>query len=534
MSYLLRAVSLCLCVFVLNGVLYSQVQSPKNAQTFERTLHVAPLTPNGERYVYVPFDVPRGAVRVAVAYDYAREGGANTIDLGVFDARSDGPGREVSARGFRGWSGGRRPEFFISREEATPGYLAGELPAGRWRVILGLYKVAPAGVDVKIKISIETGGRRAGSRTAARPTTRGTEKLLPREWGGERKTAGPNLYWFAGDLHMHTVHSDGDWTVPELAAAAGREGLDFIFVTDHNTASHHADVEKANVNSQPPLVMRGEEVTTYGGHANAWGLPAGAFVDFRVRPGDAATMSEVAADAHRLGALVSVNHPFALCGGCDWSYGDAVREFDAVEVWNGEWDATDESALKLWDGLLQRGLRPTAVASSDSHRAQNPIGHPTTHVAAVELSQATLLDSIRRGRAYLTREPKGLVVDFEAAAGTLDSKEAVGARKGAGEEIRLTAPGTLVFYVRVGVTPSPVEAMSLVRPYAAVSLVSGGRVIRTWKADQLTEVFEVECERDGYYRLEVRDRDGAMLALTNPVYVRVGTAGAGRVSSRRP
>jgi len=37
----------------------------------------------------------------------------------------------------------------------------------------------------------------------------------------------------------------------------------------------------------------------------------------------------------------------------------------------------------------------------------------------------------------------------------------------------------------------------------------------------LTEVFEVECERDGYYRLEVRDREGKMLALTNPVYVRV-------------
>ena len=327
-------------------------------------------------------------------------------------------------------------------------------------------------------------------------------------------------------MHMHTVHSDGDWTVPGLAAAASDAGLDFIFVTDHNTSSHHREVAKANDGPGRPLVMRGEEVTTYGGHANAWGLPAGAFVDFRVQPGDAAGMSAVAARAHRIGALISVNHPFALCGGCDWSYGDALKNFDAVEVWNGEWDGTDESALKLWDGLLQRGLRPTAVASSDSHRAQNPIGRPTTHVAAEELSQAALLNSIRRGRVYLTREAPGLTVEFEAAAGDLGSRGAAGARTGVGEELQLAAPGTLVFYVRVGVAPVALEAPSVPAPAprgAPVSLVSNGRVIRTWPADALTEVFEIECERDGYYRLEVRDRDGRMFALTNPIYVKVGT-----------
>src|ERR1700749_1986303 len=93
LSYLLQAVSLCLCVSVLNGVLHAQ--SPKGTQTTERVVHVAPFGAGGARYVYVPFDVPRGAVRITVAYDYAREGGANTLDLGVFDARSDGPGAEV-------------------------------------------------------------------------------------------------------------------------------------------------------------------------------------------------------------------------------------------------------------------------------------------------------------------------------------------------------------------------------------------------------------------------------------------------------
>jgi hypothetical protein len=502
----------------------TEAQTPQHTKTIERVVHVAPFDAGGSRYVYVPFEVPRGTVRVHVSYDYAREGGANTLDLGVFDARADGPGPSVSARGFRGWSGGRRSEFFITRAEATPGYLAGELPAGRWRIILGLYRVAPAGVDVKVRVSVETAERATGRRTSSpRPganTARGSTSRVGNH-------AGLKPRWFAGDLHMHTVHSDGDWTVPGLAAAARDGGLDFIFVTDHNTASHHAEVNEADAGSRQPLVMRGEEVTTYGGHANAWGLPAGAFVDFRVQPGDAAGMSAVAASAHRLGALISVNHPFALCGGCDWSYGDAIREFDAVEVWNGVWDATDESALKMWDGLLQRGLRPTAVASSDSHRAQNLIGWPTTHVAAVELSQAALLDGIRRGRVYLTQEARGLSVDFEAAAGEIGSAGATGPRTGAGEELRLRAPGPMVFFVKVDSAP---VGLKTIRPIpgsvplgATVSLVSGGRAVRTWSAQsQFADVFEVECERDGYYRLEVRDQMGAMLALTNPVYVKVG------------
>jgi hypothetical protein len=505
---LVHAALCCALAAAANG----QAPQANHTQTIERVVHVAPFGAGGERYVYVPFDVPRRAARVHVSYDYARAGGANTLDLGVFDARSDGPGAAVGARGFRGWSGGRRSEFFITREEATPGYLAGELPAGRWRVVLGLYRVAPAGVDVKVKVVIETEEKGPGHRAAGPRRAHNTAGTSGRSTSAGRKVSGRNLRWFAGDLHMHTVHSDGDWTVRGLAAAAREAGLDFIFVTDHNTASHHREVDEADGGSRQTLVMRGEEVTTYGGHANAWGLSAGAFVDFRVRPGDAVGMSQVAAHAHRLGALISVNHPSALCGGCDWSYGDAIKEFDAVEVWNGEWDGTDESALKTWDGLLQRGLRPTAIASSDTHRAQNPVGRPTTHVAAVQLTQAALLNSIRRGRIYLTAERGRPLVSFEAwaRAGVSD------ARSLPGDEVRLTTPGTLLFFV--GVRDAP--------PGATASLVTEGGVIRTVPFDSgpnaVPTKIEVECERGGYYRLEVRDREGKMLALTNPIYVKVG------------
>lgn len=503
---------LTFCLFVVTA---ADAQAPKNppARTVERRVHLAPPGANGNRYAYVPFLVPQHAARVSVSYSYAREGGANTIDIGVFDARSNGS--DTDPRGFRGWSGGRRSEFFISRDEATPGYLPGALPAGTWHIILGLYKVAPAGVDVSFRIEIET--EESGPGGGAPPPSRaGLSSTAPADRGGARRSAPPvqevagqPLRWWRGDLHTHTVHSDGDWTVPGLASAARDGGLDFVFITDHNTSSHHAEIGGAGLGSRRPLVLRGEEITTYGGHTNAWGLPAGAWVDFRVRPGDSARMSEVAARAHRYGALISVNHPFAACGGCAWSYEGALKDFDAVEVWNGEWDPTDESALKMWDEALQRGLRLTAVASSDSHRPQNPIGRPTTHVAAGELSQASLLAALRRGRVYLTAEAARPVVSFEAQA--RGGKRAPSSLPG--DEIRLGAPGTLRFFVTVRDAPSG----------ATVSLISDGRVIRNVPggADGEQRQIEIECERDGYYRLEVRGPSGSMLALTNPIYVGV-------------
>jgi len=308
---------------------------------------------------------------------------------------------------------------------------------------------------------------------------------------------------------MHTVHSDGDWTVAELISSALNAGLDFISITDHNTASHHAEIDRARPGSQRPLVLRGEEITSYGGHTNAWGLPSGTWIDFRVRAGDAARMSEVAAEAHRAGALISINHPFVLCGGCSWSYDAAARDFDAIEVWNGPWDFTDELALTMWDKILQSGRRITAIASSDSHRQNTPIGQPATHVAAHALSQTTLLAAIRQSRVYLTGEAARPIVSFAAETGTGKRRS----RVAIGDEIRLRAPGTVRFFISTEAAP----------PDATVSLISNGQVIRSLpaKPDGQPQVIEIECQHDSYYRLEVRDKTKAMLALTNPIYAKI-------------
>lgn len=523
----------CAALFCVLGVVPEPHIVPASARSIEmpalildRVIHLAPPGSNDSRYAYVPFDVPRHAVRIKVSYQYDRVEGTNTIDIGLFDARSTGS--DTDPRGFRGWSGGRRSEFFVSREEATPGYLRGEIPAGKWHIIFGLYRVAPAGVDISLKIDIETRGTKsssaapiAGERSPSSdgaPVTGTAQSSMSPVSPLERRVAGNGMSWWRGDLHMHTVHSDGNWTIAELISTARNTGLDFIAITDHNTASHHEEINRLSKGSRQPLVLRGEEITTYGGHTNAWGLPSGTWIDFRTHPGDTNRISELAATAHRAGALISINHPFVLCGGCSWSYDAAARGFDAIEVWNGPWDFTDEPALKMWDKILQSGRRITAIASSDSHRPDTPIGKPAIHVAATALSEATLLTAIRGGYVYLSDGAARFAISLEAEVVT-------GKRRSLstiGDEIRLSLPGRIRFFINTEGTPEG----------ATVSLITKGEVIQSFPArtDGKPQVIELDCREDSYYRVEVRDVKNAMLALTNPIYVKVN-AGKKRISA---
>src|SRR6185312_10568708 len=114
--------------------------------------------------------------------------------------------------------------------------------------------------------------------------------------------AEPN--WLRGDLHCHTLYSDGDSWPADMVGHAVERGLDFLGVTDHNQVGHHAEYA-ALKGPDLPVILPGVEVTTYGGHWNAWGTST--WWDFR-EPTEDAT-SQVMQAAAASGALVSVNHP---------------------------------------------------------------------------------------------------------------------------------------------------------------------------------------------------------------------------------
>jgi hypothetical protein len=502
------------CVLVLlscQSFVTEAGSSYAGTQAVVKMLHLSPPKAGESRYFYVPFAVPSGATQINISYEYDRANGSNALDIGLFDPRFKGPDGKLT--GFRGWSGGRRSKFFVAREAATPGYIPGQIPQGTWQIILSLYQIVAQGVDVTIRINFETHESEETKEATSAPPFQRVAGLSrpPGIPNDDRKTTGAtaskNPRWFSGDLHLHTLNSDGDWTVSQMVQASRDAGLAFIVITDHNTYSHHAEIDRLRSNRADLLIMRGEEITTYGGHANAWGLPANALLDFRVSPGDQEAMSRIAAEAHRRGALISINHPFALCPGCNWSYSRSAVGFDAIEVWNGAWDNQDEQALELWDKLLQQGRRITAVASSDSHRQANPVGQAATHVAIDgDLTEEAVLKSIRAGRAYLTRAANGPTISFSAHR-LADRRAYL-----IGDVLRLRKSQPLRFQLAVQGFSGP----------ATVSLISQGQLVGTLPADPGAAQFvEVSVTRDAYFRVEVRDQNGTMLAITNPIYVEI-------------
>src|SRR6187397_514708 len=112
----------------------------------EQRLHYTAQDREVGRYQYVPVRVAAGTNRLTVAYAYDKAGGANVVDLGLFEPGS----LDLGTPAFRGWNGGAASEIAVGTSAATPGYWPGPLPAGEWHVLLGLYKVGPAGVDITL------------------------------------------------------------------------------------------------------------------------------------------------------------------------------------------------------------------------------------------------------------------------------------------------------------------------------------------------------------------------------------------------
>jgi len=346
-----------------------------------RTIQITRADQAANPYFYIPFDVPEGTSRIDVSMRYPKADDC-VIDLGVLDPRiTDYPAEE----GFRGWSGGARDSFFVARDDATPGYIHGEIQPGRWQVILGLYKVPEAGAEVTITYALDD---------TPRPLVGQPERTYP-----VRQGAG----WYRGDLHTHTHHSDARGAPELLHAAAKQAGLDFLAVADHNTITQR---RYFHPHSSPDLVfVRGMEVTTATGHANVFGVDD--WIDFRMtRPEHA----HVLADAvHKCGGLLSINHDKPTI---PWDY--ELPQADLQEVWQTAWLAYNWISLARYQQRLASGLRISAIGGSDFHQPdrlmpEGPfvVGRPTTVLELSELSEDAILAAMKAGRGYVTESPTG-------------------------------------------------------------------------------------------------------------------------------
>ena len=335
-------------------------------------------------YFTIPFVMPADTAAFSLAYEYERhhenkiqlEGGAftakqevNIIDLGLIAP----DGSQVGA------SGSDKHEIHLDEIRATPGYSPCRLVPGEWRILVGAYKVVPQGVTVTYNLTF----------------------------------TGKQIRLLKGDLHTHTIASDGVLTSAELGQRAKRHGLDFVAITDHNQMSTREGL---------PLVdgvtlIPGVEWTHYQGHASFLGADHPYDPPFATNTPDETQMRFKS--ARDRGALIVVDHPFE--DGCEFKFDINSLPFDCLEIWNGPMRESNLKAVGLWHKLLSDGKKVPACGGSDYHR-DTPfifLGGPTTCVYAGSSNPSDILEALKKGHAFITFSPDGPTIQLTAGEAML-------------------------------------------------------------------------------------------------------------------
>lgn len=431
-------------------------------------------TDHNKGHVPLTFDVPPGTTRLVARFHTSpdREPGQffdTMVCLSLFGP--NGP------RGARHNNPNR--DFVIEATHATPGYLPGPIEPGLWTVYMDCFRLLGP-VDYQFQITCET------------------DPVPPHPAPLRQPTAPRGRGWYRGDLHAHTLHSDGSWDVPDLVTWARGRHLDFLTLTDHNTTSGHAQVHALASNDL--LTLGGMELTTHWGHALALG--GHHLHEWRVGPVTGQTMPMLADRVMAHGALFVTAHPMSpgdpACTGCRWGYGDMMPgNSPLVEIWNGgPWSDYNEQGLTLFQHWLALGHRLRATAGSDIHGPEGGRGQiGFNHVEADALTEAAILQAVAQGRNYLSSGPR-LVLTAQRPDGTLAAM---------GE----TAPPAAIFHAEwlaqhLGLTLTFTDATGQRQSHP---VAAGGSGMATLQGARR------------FVMADLRDATGRLHAVTNPIFV---------------
>ena len=313
--------------------------------------------------------------------------------------------------------------------------------------------------------------------------------------------------WYPCELHCHTDHSDGDFTVEGLIASAKERGLKGICLTDHNTYSGREEAAK----EKDLVILQGIEWTTYFGHMLVLG--ADRFVEWRDAVPE--NIDEKMKQVHAAGGLVGIAHPFQLgtpiCTGGRWDF--RVQDFSLVnymEIWSeGEplMNTANRSARKMWHEKLSEGFRIAPSMGRDWHRAERNIRKGACTYLLCEgesLTSEGMKDAIERGRTSVSAGP---LFYF-----TTDKGETVGDEIPEGERsFKFTVDSER--FDSVGFDYEVV-------PERVMLLTDNLKIAAECK---INEEISISLKK-GYYTAElygrIGDSENDLIAFTAPIYVR--------------
>ncbi|MDD6658849.1 MAG: CehA/McbA family metallohydrolase [Eubacteriales bacterium] len=307
------------------------------------------------------------------------------------------------------------------------------------------------------------------------------------------------------ELHCHTVHSDGDFTVKELQNAAVNDHLAIMALTDHNTFSGWSELDDSVIPT-----IRGIEWTTYFGHMLVLG--ANEFVDWRDAVPD--NIDEKINQVKAAGGLVGIAHPFQLgsplCTGGRWEFN--VRDFrnvDYIEVWHQNlysMKKENDKALEFWTSLLDKGYKIAATYGRDWHREEDHGHYGCTYLDVDDVSASSALRAIRMGKTVISHGAKFIFRVHRH-----------GVTSAIGDTVK-RGNYTFSFFTDLHSRSKNAGDESVV--YKEIRIVTnGGKVVLQTRYDEMHTRLRLEPKH--WYRCELWgsvDGEKKALAITSPIY----------------
>ena len=300
------------------------------------------------------------------------------------------------------------------------------------------------------------------------------------------------LNWYRGNLHTHTINSDGDSSPWDLVTWYKRNGYQFLAITDHNTFTDPAPFD-SNPNDNF-LLLGAEEVTNDKTvHVNAIGITK------VVPPQRALSVTEIlqaSIDAIRAqDGVALVNHP-----NFRWAFTASemlpLKGPFLLEVASGHpavnhaGDGTVPATEQMWDQLLSSGMRVFAAAVDDAHN----------------FGQDFTLDRANPGRAWVVARAPALTRDNIVRA----------LREGdfyasTGIELKNVEVGSDALTVEI----QPSVPSGSPKRYRVVFIGRDGRELAASQENPARYTFKGS---EGYVRARIED-SGGLRAWTQPVPV---------------
>ena len=313
--------------------------------------------------------------------------------------------------------------------------------------------------------------------------------------------------WYPCELHCHTLHSDGSFTVDGLISAAKSRKLSGICLTDHNTASGWEETES----EKELAVLKGIEYTTFDGHMLCLGTDK--IIDFAGISNIDCTIKSF----REKGGLIGIAHPFQLgtpiCTGGHWDFNITKWEnVNYIEVFSEGCpylNTANKKARALWHSLLDKGYRIAPSMGRDWHRTEGDVNLAAcTYLLCDEnkLTADKMKAAINEGRTAITTGP--LFAFF-----TKDGKSV-------GDEIN-GGENTLDIILDASRQKEIVPSQHFV--FNEIRLVSkGGEAVEVISADENKLTYDFK--KGQWYSLElwgdIDEKKDTLLAFTSAVYVK--------------